>query len=75
MECFVTDYVVSHSVSRRRLQLAAHGIDGISLPEELGLLGNFAELCWIVPDLKYDVTVLIEPKMNLGETHERNGRG
>ncbi len=74
MASFVTDYVVSHSVNNHGLRLTAHGISGTVFPEELELLGTVAELCGLASDLEYDVTVLIEPKKNLGESHERNGK-
>jgi hypothetical protein len=73
MASFVTDYVVSHSVDNYGLRLTAHGIAGTTFPEELELLGTVAELC-LAHDHKYDVTVWIAPKKNLGAVHERNGR-
>jgi len=70
MASYVT---VSHSVDTNGLRLTAHGVPGTDFPEDLELLGNFADLCVLAYDLEYDVTVLIEPRENLGNTHEQNG--
>lgn len=74
MASSVTDYTVSHNLVSNGFLLEARGVHCACVPEELKLLGMFAELFGLGCDREYDLTVFIEPKANSGETYERNGK-